>query len=356
MADIMIEFLRDVFARRSFFMMTIAASLVASTGIAQAQAVSSESAGQCPKPGANTGTHITLLGTGGGPINRRSRSQPASVLTVDGEHYLVDAGDGVSRQLAKAGVPITGVRQIFLTHLHGDHVVGLAPLLMFDWAGGLKRAVGIYGPPGTKKLVWDGLEYISSPVEIFRSQYPPVPQLAELFLAEEPDVQPGSVPSLIFADNKVKVWAIENSHYITMPDVSRVYGRDRAYSYRFDTADGRSVLFTGDTGPSENLAALAKDADVLVTEVIDLEGAIALVRKISNLPDDMIQEQIAHMRDEHLSPEEIGKLASQASVKSVVLTHIVPGADHEHDASSYIAGIRKHYDGPVYSGRDLDCY
>lgn len=298
---------------------------------------------------------ITLLGTSGGPISRKIRSQPASLLTIDKVHYLIDAGAGVTRQLTQADVALTDIRQIFLSHLHGDHVAGLAPLLMFDWVLGAKRPVGVYGPPGTNTFLAAAIDYISIPVEIFRSQYPPRPQLNERFLATEPEVKSGIDPTLIYTDELVKVWAVENSHYATMKSTSRPYGRDKSYSYRFDTPE-RSIVFTGDTGPSKSLIELSRDADVLVTEVIDLERQIQIMRNMTQLPDKEITALVDHMKSEHITPEKIGMLATAASVKQIVLTHIVPGLDHETDVTPYIKGIRKYYSGPISFGMDLACF
>lgn len=301
------------------------------------------------------GSHVTLLGTAGGPIHRKFRSQPASLLTVDGIHYLIDAGDGVARQLVKAGVDIPDVKQVFLTHLHADHTIGLAPLLMFDWALVSTSPISVYGPPGTKLFLKRALDYISIPVEVHRSQYPPVLSPSELFFAIEPDVEKNDEPSMIYADDKVKVTAIENSHFVTMKSVSREYGYDRAYSYRFET-DSLSVVFSGDTGPSRSLQKLAQNADMLVIEVIDLDKQIQIMRNMTNIPESGLKVVIDHMSQEHITPEEIGRLANAASVGRVVLTHLVPGHDAETSSRPYVEGIKKYYKGPVQLGVDLDCF
>ncbi|MCI4644392.1 MAG: MBL fold metallo-hydrolase [Hyphomonadaceae bacterium] len=306
----------------------------------------------CP---ADSGTTVTTLGTAGGPILRRARSQPANLLTVGGESYLIDAGDGAASQLTKAGVPIPGIRHVFLTHLHADHVAGLAPLLLFAWTSAAAHPMTVYGPPGTQQLVEAGLSYIETPVNIHRLQYPPVPVPAELFSAEEPAVAGGLEPTLIYEDELVGVYAVENSHYTTLPAFIQPYGADRSYSYRFDTPD-RSVVFSGDTGQSDALAALSAGADVLVIEVIDLERQLDFIRSMTNLPDEQLTMVIDHMAKEHISPEQIGVLATQASVGQVVLTHIVPGLDDETDASPYLDDVRTHYAGPVHIASDFDCF
>lgn len=305
--------------------------------------------------GETGGTTVTLLGTAGGPIHRRLRSQPASLLSVDGEHYLVDAGDGVARQLTQAGIAIPEVKQVFLTHLHADHVTGLAPLFIFAWTSAMAHPMTVYGPPGTKHLVEAALSYIETPVNIHRLQYPPVAMPIDLFTGSEPAVSEDGRPSLIYEDDVVSVYAVENSHYATMSEVSQSYGADRSYSYRFDTSD-RSVVFSGDTGPSNSLMRLAEGADILVIEVIDLERQFDVVREMSGLPDDQLTVVMDHMAEEHITPDQIGLLAAKAAVGQVILTHVVPGLDSEQDMTAYINGVRQHYHGPVHLGFDLACF
>ncbi len=300
-------------------------------------------------------TTLTLLGTAAGPVARKLRSQPANLLTIGGKHYLIDAGDGTARQLAKVGVMPHNIKQVFLSHLHGDHIIGLGPLMMFQWTALTESAVTIHGPPGTKMFVEGSKDYISVPVAIFRPQYPAAPQLDKKFSAVEHVVSPGMQPTLIHADDKVKVWAVENTHYVSLPPLNHLYGRDRSYSYRFDTPD-RSIVFTGDTGPSEALSALASGADVLVSEVIDIDKQIDVIRRISGLPDEKIQGIIEHMAKHHLTAEQVGRIADAASVKHVVLTHLAPGMDEEIDFSSYTKGVEKHFSGPISIGKDLDCF
>lgn len=156
---------------------------------------------------------------------------------------------------------------------------------------------------------------------------------------------------LVFRDDRVRVTASENTHY-HFAHGSAAYGKDKAYSYRFDTAD-RSVIFTGDTGPSEELAKLADGADVLVSEVVDVDAMIKFMVETMHMPEKAQAAMRFHIEQEHLPPEEVGKLAAKAHVKAVVLTHLSPGLDAETDASRYTDGVRKYFSGTVIAGRDF---
>ncbi|KRB82311.1 hypothetical protein ASE00_09520 [Sphingomonas sp. Root710] len=327
--------------------------LAAASSIQAQQPIETRSAAPAAQDGKGQGTRLILLGTAGGPIIRKNRSQPAHLLTVDGKAYLIDAGDGVSRQLVKAGYQPFDIKSVFLTHLHMDHVNGLAPLLAFNWVSRRNNHIAIFGPPGTKAIVDAGIAYSAVPEAIFELQFPPAPKMPDLVKANELGaIGADGPPATIYQDDKIRVSAVENSHYSTIHLPQRAYGEDRSYSYRFDTPD-LSIVFTGDTGASEAVTRLAKGADILVTEVIDLDKQLSLLRAFG-VPDEQLGPLIDHMKIEHITPEQIGAMATAAGVKKVILTHVVPGADEEADLTPYVMGVKKYYKGPVILGRDLD--
>jgi ribonuclease BN (tRNA processing enzyme) len=304
-------------------------------------------------PDPPAASRVTLLGTGGGPIARASRSQPANLIVVRGHHYLVDAGDGTLRQLATLGVRPNRIDDIFITHLHFDHTAGLPAFMALDWQDQRRAPVGIFGPPGTVELVRRGLATFESAVNIFRPQLPDLPDFASLFQPHDLDV---TTPRVVFRNADMTVTAVENSHYSTMTLPARSYGRDRSYSYRFDLPD-RSIVFTGDTGPSPAVERLARGADVLVSEVIDLPAILRSLRARAHGTATDEEPLVAHMTREHLTPEEVGRLATRAGVGKVVLTHIAepPGVE-QVDAASLVAGVRSTYRGDVVLGNDLDSF
>jgi ribonuclease BN (tRNA processing enzyme) len=210
--------------------------------------------------------------------------------------------------------------------------------------------VGIYGPPGTEALTAAGLNYYAIPEAIFSEQLPKTRPMHELFQAHDLDV---TTPKVVYQDDKVRVLAVENSHYSTMHMPKQAYGTAKSYSYRFETPD-RVVVFTGDTGPSEGLEKLAEGADVLVSEAINIDETLDLIRKQWRGPEAAIKPLVDHMRLEHFTPDEIGKLAAKAKVGMVVLTHLAPGLDEDLDSSAFTTGVRRTYPGPVVAARDLD--
>jgi hypothetical protein len=102
------------------------------------------SLGQIPPPAATT---LILLGTAGGPRPRKGRAAPSQVILVNNVAYVVDCGNGVAIQLVRAGVPLSAVRHVFITHQHSDHNADYGNLLLLAWASGLQQRVDTWGPP-----------------------------------------------------------------------------------------------------------------------------------------------------------------------------------------------------------------
>ena len=120
-----------------------------------------------------------------------------------------------------------------------------------------------------------------------------------------------------------------------------------AFAYRFDTAD-RSVVFSGDTRPSAALIELARGADVLVHEVMYLP---ALEKLIASEPQAARLRQ--HLLDSHTTAEQVGRVASEAGVKTLVLNHFVPGGDAALTDEVWRAAVAPHFKGELVIGRDL---
>src|SRR5689334_15791024 len=106
-------------------------------------------AAQTPPP---TKTRLILLGTAGGPRPRKSRAAPSQVIVVNNAAYVVDCGNGVAFQLVRAGLPLSAVRHIFITHHHSDHNADYGNLLLLAWVSGLQNRVDTWGPPPLARM------------------------------------------------------------------------------------------------------------------------------------------------------------------------------------------------------------
>lgn len=292
-------------------------------------------------------TRLITLGTHGGPIPDKDRAQSSNLLIVNGSPYLVDAGDGVLRRLAQAGINFRQVDKVFITHGHDDHTAGLGILMSVAWDFQRRTPIDVYGPPGTVALVKGAIQYFTVNAEIRWAEGRRTP-LGDVFVGH--DVAPG----LVYQDRNIKVSAVENTHF-HIPPGSPYYGKYKSYSYRFQTPD-RVLVFTGDTGPSDAVTALASNADVLVAEVGSSEDVKQVFIKNGTWQGMTAEQQAALMRhevEEHLTPDEVGKMAARAHVKSVVLTHLLPTVIEHDDYQRYVPEVKKYFPGPVVVARDL---
>ena len=293
-----------------------------------------------------TPSSLIILGTSAGPSLTPGRAQTSHLLTVNGTYYVVDAGDGVARRTARAGANVRDVGTIFLTHHHDDHTAGLATLMSLAWDRQRTEPINVFGPPRTKELVDATVRYCSLSAEIRIADGGRSIPLEKVFFGH--DVGVGE----IYRDDNIRVSTVENTHFSFHQ--GEAAGRYKSYSYRFETPD-RVIAFTGDTGFSAAVAELVRGADVLVTETSSCDE-----RKNRMMDDGTWQamstaEQEGIMRQAtqgHMDLASIGKLATQADVRKVVLSHLT----RRHKSTDYepwAEEVRKHYSGEVVIAEDL---
>lgn len=302
-------------------------------------------------------TQFITLGTGGGPAYRDKRAMSSSAVVVGSDVYIVDTGDGLMHRYASAGLDVGQVKAVFITHHHFDHNADLGALLTFRWLandllGESSQPLPVIGPPMTVGFV-QHLAAAFRPTELAPITIGGT-EPAPIALSVNALDLPGDLlePKVIYRDDKVTVTAVLNNHYHYRED-SAAARNARSYAFRFDTAD-RSIVFTGDTGPSPRVEALAKGADILVAEVIVLPMIEQQWRSRGGSDRAQVDALIAHLRQDHLTPEDVGKMASSAKVGMVVLNHLVPGWDDETDQEAYARGVRRYFTGRVVVANDLD--
>ena len=297
------------------------------------------------KPPAN---EFITLGTIAGPYPHPERSQPANVLVIGDDTYLIDAGDGAVGRLVKAGYSMHSLRAIFISHLHFDHIGGLPAIVGLRYQTTAPEPVTIYGPPGTRQLV----DAIFAFMQPFLDTGSATTGRARDPADRDTDVVEIRDGSTVEFDG-LAVTAVDNTH-LGFPGLD--YDRDRfqSLSYRFDMPD-RSIVYTGDTGPSEAVEELAQGVDILVSEMMDMDWAVAnLLQENPTMPQPVFERVSSHLRAHHLTPVQVGELATRANVGRVVITHFSPGYTDPDLVSGYEQQVRTAYDGEVVIANDLD--
>lgn len=270
------------------------------------------------------GITVTLLGSGGGPNPNPKRFGP-SILVQAGRHTLLfDCGRGATIRLAQIGKLLGEVRNVFLTHLHSDHIIGLPDLFLTGWgAQGRKTPLRVWGPSGTAQMMDHMQKAFEFDIRIRRDVDEKF--VKEGIMVSSTDIKEG----VVFEEDGVKVTAFLVDHRPIEP----------AFGYRVDYG-GRSVAMSGDTRFSENLIAFARGVDVLVHEAIDPREVRARLSKMA-----ATQEEIDNIVAHHITAEEAGVVFSRVKPRLAVYAHI--------SDADLITPARKSYSGPLEAGEDL---
>jgi ribonuclease Z len=266
---------------------------------------------------------VTFLGTAGS-IPTPKRSLPAVLIKRENEQIMFDAGEGVQKQMITAKTGFNKKMKVFITHMHGDHVLGLPGLMQTMALLNREKPLQIYGPPGIAKFlksIGENVQFVLTfPVEIREIGKPGIVcDENEYFVyavrsnhsiegfvyafVEKP--RPGR-----FYPEKAKtlhipegiLWSrLQKGDKIKLPNGRTVKPTDVMGGLR----EGRKIVYTGDTRPFAALVRLSTNADLLIHD--------------STLGDDLADRA---EEDGHSTPSQAAKTAKKGKVKKLVLTHI----------------------------------
>lgn len=274
---------------------------------------------------------VTLLGVKGGPSIRPGSNMPTALLVrMGGKVILVDAGLGASRAVCTQGVALNDLDMILITHLHSDHYMDLGPLLHTAWTSGLNKPIPVIGPSGLTAYWQHFLAAMDFDISlrIEDEGRPDLAPLAELGLMTE---------GTIYDHDGLVIDAILNEH----PPIKETF----ALRFR---AGGRTFVFSGDTAPIPKMVDFARGADLLVHEAMLLDGIDVLCRRLQN-GDERLRH---HLLRSHTAAEEVGRIAREAGVKRLALTHFVPDGLPEFTDQHWRDAVRSEWDGAFDLGKD----
>ena len=271
---------------------------------------------------------LILLGTKGGPAIRPNSSMPtSSLLLLDNQKIVVDAGLGVTQKLVNNQFDLRTLSTIFITHLHSDHILELGPLIYTSWTTGLQSRVNVYGPKGLRDY-WDNF-LLSLKIDIKNR------------ISNEGRIPLKNIPRFHNAPLKTcKIGSVKGFsmkvHHPPLKD---------CFAYKF--VGTKTITFSGDTYYFPPLAKFAKNSDILVHEAIITDYVETLVKK-TKLGDKLRR----HLIGSHTPLDKVIKIAKMANCKALVLNHLIPNDDPDYHREVWLKEARQHWNGPIMVGND----
>ncbi len=282
-------------------------------------------------PHGQSSTRVVLLGTGT-PNADPDRFGPSVAIVVGDASYLVDFGVGVVRRAAaaeRAGIPALAASRLtraFATHLHSDHTLGLADLILSPWVLERETPLDLYGPRGLSAMTRHLVAAYEDDIRVRTTGGEPRHK-HDPHLVNVHEVSPG----LVYRDDRVTVTAFAVPHGAWK----------QAFGYRFQTPD-RTIVISGDSGADAHIEDQCRRCDVLVHEVYSEAG-------FARRPP----EWQAYHSKYHTSSRQLGAIASRASPGVLVLYHQLIWSSTEADL---VKEVQSAYDGKVVSAHDLDVF
>ncbi|MDZ4154747.1 MBL fold metallo-hydrolase [Methylicorpusculum sp.] len=272
---------------------------------------------------------MQILGSGGPELSDK-RASTSYLLSLDGKaRLLMDTGPGSSLHFEVSGADLNDIDAVLFSHFHVDHSADFPAYIKAGYFSGRDRDLPVYGPagnalmPSTQGFI-QGL-FGKQGVYRYLNEYL-APEAKAAYKLKPIDVKPR-------AD---QAYQTKLSHEITLRAVNVPHGPIPALAWRIDAA-GCSLTFSGDTNlPGSVLTELASGSDLLIAHhaVPEHAGPAALSL--------------------HMPPSLIGKLAAEAGVKRLLLSHRMQrAADSEAET---LRKIREHYAGPVEFAEDMARY
>ena len=285
---------------------------------------------------------LVVLGTAS-QVPTRHRNHNGYLLRWDDEVILFDPGEGTQRQMLLAGLPVTPLKRICITHFHGDHSLGLPGILQRISLDRVPHPVAVHYPAAGQEFYdrlrhatsyWDNAEIVAAPVADGFAADTAAGRLTALPLRH-------SLPTygyrLVEPDSRRMIPARLAAHGIAGPAVGELQRTGRLGDVRIDQVStvrpGQSFAFVMDTGLCDSVYALADGVDLLVIESTFLAEDAELAAMVG-----------------HLTAGQAGAVARECGVRTVVLTHF---SQRYPDATRFLDEARAEFDGDIVLAEDL---
>lgn len=293
------------------------------------------------------GLHVGICGAGS-PMTDANRAGPCTVVVAGNRMFVFDAGGAAAARLLRMELNPAQIEAIFLTHYHSDHIDGLGELLMQRWVGAAAtQPPRVYGPKGLTQVV-DGFREAYRLDQSYRTAHHGE-QLAPSsgFGADAREFDIGSADGrvVLLDEDVLQIVAFTVDHGPVGP----------AVGYRVRYKD-RTLVISGDTRRSQNVEREAKSVDLLLHEALSMKLVQILEQGFDRHGRSRYAQIMRDIRNYHSSPEEAASVAEAASVRRLVLHHIVPPLPTEALKPEFIGKAPAIFSGPIDVARDGDWY
>ncbi|MEZ5922711.1 MAG: MBL fold metallo-hydrolase, partial [Parvularculaceae bacterium] len=245
------------------------------------------------------GLNVYFCGTGS-PLPSKKRAQTCTAIFAGGKYFLVDTGTGSWENIQAAGIPGEKLAGIFLTHFHSDHIGDLGEADLGSWVAGRPGKLIVYGPEGVARVVAGANEEYALDHEYRTAHHGPAiadPATEGL----EPHTFEGGATVVVLDEDGLKVTAFPVKHDPVKP----------AVGYRFDY-QGRSVVVSGDTAPTEKIVTASKGADLLIHEAQANHMVAKMRAAAAKAGNTRIAKIFGDIPSYHTSPEDAAREANEA--------------------------------------------
>lgn len=288
---------------------------------------------------------ITVFTVGTSSPLPGERAQTGTAVFVNGYFFMFDVGAGVVQKSENIQLPLDQLDAIFITHYHSDHFMDLPNLINRSWVLGRTNDLHVYGPDGLDTLMEavDQLLHIENQHRVDHHGA----ALMDISKAKGISHEFKNIPNgkeIVFQKDGITITAFDVNHEPIEPAVG--------YAIEYD---GKKVVISGDTKKNELVLEMAKEADLLLHEVLLVSLLKQLSSKLEATGNSRNSKIVHDIQDYHTSPSEVAELAKAAKVKKLVLHHFAPSPDFRVVKNLYQKELSG-YDGPIHFANDGDMF
>lgn len=285
---------------------------------------------------------VVFLGTGS-PLPSADRCGAGQVVVAGDTHVLVDCGWGAARRILPARVMPAVIDTAIFTHMHTDHMTDFPDFLFIRWTGGATKPLHVYGPEGTQEMVDGFLMALRRDIG-FRLAHHAGKLHPDGIKVDVTEVPATRTAQKFLEIGPLRVEAFEVDHFPVVP----------AFGYRFQF-DGRAAVLSGDTKFCESLATAAQGADMLVCEAMNVPMLTARINALKTMGRTLQASIFEDVPSYHLPTHEVARLAQEAGVRNLVLSHLIPPIGNgDPEVAAFVEGMNKLYDGNLKVARDME--